>query len=77
MGPKSWTIKDLLEVTSDYLKKKEIDSPRLNAEILLAHQLNINRVNLYLNFDQPLNDDEIAGYRSLIRSSHVLAKRSR
>jgi release factor glutamine methyltransferase len=67
MGPTNWTIKDLLKTTTDYLKKKEIDSPRLSAEILLAHQLNINRVNLYLNFDQPLNDNEIAGYRSLIR----------
>ena len=67
MGPKNWTIKDLLETTTEYLKKKDIDSPRLSAEILLAHQLKIKRVNLYLNFDQPLNDDEIAGYRSLIR----------
>jgi release factor glutamine methyltransferase len=67
MGPKSWTIKKLLKVTADYLKKKEIDSPRLSAEILLAHQLKTTRVELYLHFDQPLNDDEIAGYRSLIR----------
>jgi len=67
MGPTNWTIKDLLKTTTDYLKKKEIDSPRLSAEILLAHQLKIKRVNLYLNFDKPLNDDEIAGYRSLIR----------
>jgi len=62
-----WTIKDLLAVTTEYLKKKEIESPRLSAEILLAHQLNINRVKLYLNFDQPLNNREIAGYRVLIR----------
>lgn len=67
MNPKSWAIKELLEVTTDYLRKKEIDNPRLSAEILLAHQLNINRVKLYLAFDQPLNDSEIAGYRSLIR----------
>jgi release factor glutamine methyltransferase len=64
---KSWTIKELLRVTTDYLEKKEIESPRLSAEILLAHQLNIDRVKLYLNFDQPLLDDEITGYRSLIK----------
>jgi len=63
----SWIIKDLLKVTTDYLKKKEIDSPRLSAEVLLAHQLNINRVKLYLNFDQPLHDREIEGYRSFIK----------
>lgn len=64
---KSWTIKELLKVTIDYLEKKEIESPRLSAEILLAHQLNIDRVKLYLRFDQPLHDKEVAGYRSLIK----------
>lgn len=67
MLQKSWTIKELLEVTTGYLEKKEIESPRLSAEILLAHQLNIDRVKLYLRFDQPLHDKEVAGYRSLIK----------
>jgi release factor glutamine methyltransferase len=67
MVPDKWTIKELLNVTSEYLKKKEIDSPRLTAEVLLAHQLNRTRVKLYLNFDQPLSDREISGYRDLIR----------
>ncbi len=67
MPQKSWTIKELLEVTTDYLEKKEIESPRLSAEILLAHQLNLSRVKLYLHFDQPLDDEEIKGYRTLIR----------
>jgi release factor glutamine methyltransferase len=64
---KSWNIKELLEVTADYLKKKEIESPRLSAEVLLSHQLNIDRVKLYLSFDQPLHEKEVAGYRSLIK----------
>jgi release factor glutamine methyltransferase len=64
---KSWTIKELLKVTTDYLEKKEIESPRLSAEILLAHQLDIDRVKLYLRFDQPLHDKEVSGYRSLIK----------
>ena len=64
---KSWTISELLRVTTDYLKKKGIESPRLSAEILLAHQLNLNRVKLYLNFDQPLQDEEVAGFRSLVK----------
>ena len=67
MIPKSWTIKELLKVTTDYLKKKEIESPRLTAEVLLAHLLNVDRVNLYLNLDQPLSEKEISGYRSLIK----------
>jgi release factor glutamine methyltransferase len=64
---KTWTIKDLLHVTADYLKEKHIESPRLTAELLLAHQLNVDRVNLYLNFEQPLTGKEVTGYRSLIK----------
>ncbi len=67
MAHETWTIKKLLNVTSEYLKSKQIDNPRLAAEILLAHQLNVSRINLYLNFEQPLNSREIAGYRELIR----------
>ncbi|MGD8230047.1 MAG: peptide chain release factor N(5)-glutamine methyltransferase [Desulfobacteraceae bacterium] len=67
MSTKTWTIKELLKVTTDYLAKKEIESPRLSAEILLAHQLDMDRVKLYLRFDQPLHDKEVTGYRSLIK----------
>lgn len=67
MGPDIWTIKDLLKVTAEYLGEKGIESPRLSAEILLAHQLKTTRVDLYLNFDKPLDRTEIAGYRSLIK----------
>ncbi len=67
MAEKIWVTKDLLKVTSDYLTDKKIDSPRLTAEVLLAHQLNIDRVGLYLNLDQPLNASEVSGYRELIR----------
>lgn len=67
MGANTWTIKDLLKVSADYLKEKQIDSPRLTAEVLLTHQLNTNRVNLYLNLDQPLSESEVSGYRELIR----------
>jgi len=64
---KAWTIGELLKVSTDYLKQKGIDSPRLSAEILLAHQLHLTRVKLYLQHDQPLTDQEVEGYRALIR----------
>ena len=67
MPPKRWQIKDLLKVSTDYLKSKGIENPRLNAEVLLAHQLNLERMSLYLNFDQPLSEKEISNYRSLIK----------
>jgi len=67
MPPKTWQIKDLLKVSTDYLKSKGIENSRLNAEVLLAHQLNLERIRLYLNFNQPLTGKEISGYRSLIK----------
>lgn len=67
MSTKKWIIKDLLEVTADYLRDKKIDNPRLCAETLLAYQLKSSRVNLYLSFDHPLNENDIANYRSMIR----------
>ena len=67
MPPKTWQIRDLLKVSTDYLKSRGIENPRLNAEVLLAHQLRLERVSLYLNFDQPLTEKEVSSYRSLIK----------
>ena len=67
MSQKSWTVGELLKVTADYLRSKKIDSPRLNAELLLAYQLRLDRVHLYLNLEQPLNEKEVSGYRSLVK----------
>lgn len=67
MGSRRWAIKELLEVTAAYLKEKKIESPRLCAEILLAHLLKTTRLDLYLHFEKPLNEGEIAAYRALIK----------
>ncbi len=67
MVPETWTILKLLSWTESYFKSYNIDSPRLTAEILLCHALNIRRLDLYLQFDRPLNKDELAAYKSLIK----------
>ncbi len=67
MSSRPWNIKDILKVTTDYLKKRQIESPRLTAEVLLACQLKQDRINLYLNFDKPLAEHELSGYRDFIR----------
>lgn len=67
MTDKRWTVKELLYLTTNYLREKAIDSPRLCAEVLLSHQLKKTRVELYLGYDQPLRREEIAGFRSLVR----------
>jgi len=63
----SWTVKSILETSAEYLKGKAIENPRLTAEVLLAHQLGMDRLTLYLRFDQPLTETEVSGYRGLIR----------
>lgn len=55
-----------IELSTEYLNKKGVPSSRINAELLLAHVLKSNRMNLYLKFDQPLADEEIENYRNLI-----------
>jgi len=67
MDAVSWTIGDLLKTTTKYLKEKRIESPRLTAEVLLAHGLGMDRVSLYLQFEKPLTKNELSGYRDLVR----------
>ena len=62
-----WTILSILEWTSGYFRKHDIESPRLDAEILLAHSLGLNRIDLYLRYDQPLDADELAAYRQIVK----------
>ncbi len=62
-----WTIKKLLEWTTTYFHSRDIDSPRATAEILLAHVLNLQRIDLYLRYDQPLISAELVYFKQLIR----------
>ena len=65
--PARWTIKDVLEWTAGYFRKKGITTARLDAEVLLAHCLGVDRLHLYLNLDRPLRHEERVRYRELIR----------
>ena len=62
-----WTTLRLLQWTQGYFTRKGIDAPRLTAELLLAHALGSSRVNLYLEFDKPLAEPELARFRELVR----------
>jgi len=61
------TVLDVLQSTTAYFKKRKIDSPRLNAEHLLAHVLRRKRLELYLEFEQELSESELAPLRELVR----------
>jgi release factor glutamine methyltransferase len=62
-----WTVLKLLQTTAAYLADKGVDSPRLDAELLLAATLDLDRVGLYVNFERPLNADELTDYRHKVR----------
>ena len=61
------TVLDVLQSTTAYFKKHKVDSPRLNAEHLLAHALGRTRMELYLEFERTLDETELAPLRDLVR----------
>lgn len=63
----TWRIIDLLKVSEKALLEKNITNPRLNAELLLADTLKTTRINLYLDFERPLDEKEITAFREKLR----------
>jgi release factor glutamine methyltransferase len=61
------TLIEVLTAATDYLKDHGVESPRLNAEHLLAQVLGKKRLDLYLEFDRSLSDAERSAFRELIR----------
>jgi len=57
---------EVLRRATGYLESHGSGSPRLDAELLLAHALGVRRLDLYLQFDRPLAEPELAAYRELV-----------
>lgn len=55
-----------LDRATRFLTRDAIDTPRLDAEVLLAHVLDVKRIDLYAKFDRPLDPTEVDRYRALI-----------
>lgn len=60
-------LKEILDKTTAFFKDKQIETPRLDAELILAHGLKLERIQLYLRFDQPMSDEELSILRELVR----------
>lgn len=61
-----WTISRVLQWTEQYFRSKGIESSRLDGEVLLSHILGCDRMYLYVNFDRPLNQDELRPFYETI-----------
>lgn len=62
-----WTVRRILEWTTGHLAKHGSDTPRLDAEILLAHARGCRRIDLYTRFEEPLTDVQRTTMRDLVR----------
>jgi release factor glutamine methyltransferase len=61
------TLAEVLRRSTEYLETHGSPTPRLDAELLLAHGLGLTRIDLYTQFERPLSEDELSECRELIR----------
>lgn len=61
------TVLEVIQKSAEFLTGKGVDSPRLQAELLLAHVLKIPRMKLYLDFERQLSEAELGSVRDLVK----------
>jgi release factor glutamine methyltransferase len=61
------TVLEAIQKSAEFLGKKNVESPRLQVELLLAHLLKMPRMKLYLNFERALSPAEIDSLRELVK----------
>jgi release factor glutamine methyltransferase len=62
-----WTPLKLLKWTAEYFKKYNVEEPRLDAELLLANVLGVDRIMLYAGFERVIGDDELKAFRGFVK----------
>jgi len=61
------TVLEIIKRSTEFLAKHGVESPRLNAELLVGHALALKRMQLYLQFERPLAEAELAKIRPLVK----------
>lgn len=61
------TVLEIIKMSADFLEGKGVESPRLNAELLIGHALGLKRMQLYLQFERPLLESELEKIRGFLR----------
>ena len=67
MANSVWTIMKIINWTKQYFEAKGVENPRLDAEVLLCAVLKCQRITLYVDFERPLTEEELAIYREYVR----------
>ncbi|MFZ4735211.1 MAG: peptide chain release factor N(5)-glutamine methyltransferase [Bradymonadia bacterium] len=67
MADETWTIRRVLQWTQGFFRDKGLDSPRLDAELIIGDALGLDRLHLYTDHDRPLDAQELAGIRERVR----------
>jgi release factor glutamine methyltransferase len=62
-----WTVLELLRWTTGHFERQGVETPRLDAECLLASALGVDRLRLYLDFEKPVVEEERAVFRALVQ----------
>ncbi len=62
-----WTIQKLLTWITDYLTQRNVDAPRLSAELLLSHVLGLKRIELYTQYNKPVAPEQLEQLRGLVK----------
>ncbi|MEJ2703628.1 MAG: peptide chain release factor N(5)-glutamine methyltransferase [Sedimentisphaerales bacterium] len=63
----TWTIQKLLNWVTEYFAGKDVDAPRLSAELLLSHVLGLKRIELYTQFDKPVAKPQLDELHGLVK----------
>jgi release factor glutamine methyltransferase len=61
------TVLEIIKRTTEFFEKRGVESPRLNAELLIGHALGLKRMQLYLQFERPLTEVELEKIRPLVK----------
>ena len=67
MAHSVWTIMKILNWTKQYFEARGVENPRLDAEVLLCAVLKCQRITLYVDFERPLSEEELATYREYVK----------
>jgi len=68
---KEWTILEILNWTKDFFKEKNLENPRLNAELIISHVLGLKRLDLYMKFDQIVSTSDRNKIKEFIKRRNL------